>query len=268
VSQSRPLALITGASAGIGAEFARQLAATHDLILVARRADRLDAVARELSSRGCHAQSLAADLGTSSGCDLVAARLSAEPPIALLINNAGFGARGPFWELPLDEQLRMHDLHVTATLRLTHAALAAFVPRGRGAVINVASVAAYVRGAGSASYCATKSWMTALTEGIALDLRRRRSAVTIQALCPGFTYSEFHDVAGMDRTKLAPKSWWYSAERVVEESLAGLERDRIFVIPGFRYRALVRATSLIPRSWRRAALLAMARRNGRITAAK
>jgi hypothetical protein len=260
VSQSRPLALITGASAGIGAEFARQLAATHDLILVARRADRLDAVARELSSRGCHAQSLAADLGTSSGCDLVAARLSAEPPIALLINNAGFGARGPFWELPLDEQLRMHDLHVTATLRLTHAALAAFVPRGRGAVINVASVAAYVRGAGSASYCATKSWMTALTEGIALDLRRRRSAVTIQALCPGFTYSEFHDVMGSRRETLAGRSFWLQASDVVAASLAGLRRRRVFVVPSWRYRLIVAFASRLPNGLRLAAESARGRR--------
>jgi short-subunit dehydrogenase len=101
-----------------------------------------------------------------------------------------------------------------------------------------------------------------------MELRGTGSPVRVQALCPGFTYSEFHDVAGMDRTKLAPKSWWCSAEQVVAESLAGLERDKIFVIPGLRYRVLVRFTSLIPRSWRRGLLLAMARRNGRMAAAK
>jgi short-subunit dehydrogenase len=99
-----------------------------------------------------------------------------------------------------------------------------------------------------------------------MELRGTGSPVRVQALCPGFTYSEFHDVAGMDRTKLAPKSWWCSAEQVVEESLAGLERDQVFVIPGFRYRMLVRLVSLVPRSLRRSLLLAVARRSGRIAA--
>jgi short-subunit dehydrogenase len=258
VSPPRPTALITGASSGIGAEFARQLAPTHDLILVARRADRLEALAREWRGGDRRCDPLVADLATPAGCDAVAAALAANPAIELLVNNAGFGARGPFWELSYAEQRRMHALHVDATLRLSHAALAAFVPRRRGALINVASVAAYVRGPGSASYCATKSWMTALTEGLALDLRRAGSPVTVQALCPGFTYSEFHDVMGSRRGELAGRSLWLDAADVVADSLRGLRSGRVFVVPNWRYRLIVAVASRLPNGLR----LAVERRRG------
>jgi short-subunit dehydrogenase len=158
----------------------------------------------------------------------------------------------------------MHKLHVMATLRLTHAALQSMVPRRAGAIINVASVAGFAVSPGSIGYGASKCWINAFTEGLWMELRGSGSPVRVQALCPGFTYSEFHDVAGMDRARLAPKSWWCTSEQVVAESLAGLDRDRIFVIPGFRYRALVALLGFVPRSVRRSMLLAAARRNGRI----
>jgi len=267
---ARPLAAITGASAGIGATFARTLAARgNDLILIARRPDRLEALAAELAQRnGAKSEIIAADLTAAADLERVAVRLAAVPELAILVNNAGFGVSGRFATSEYAGQEGMHRLHVMATLRLTHAVLAGMVTRRSGAVINVASVAGFLTSPGAVSYGASKCWINAFTEGIWMELRGTGSPVRVQALCPGFTYSEFHDVAGMDRSKLAPKSWWCSAEQVVEESLAGLERDRVFVIPGFRYRILVTLVNQVPRWLRRSLLLAMARRNGRMAAAK
>src|SRR5438270_1888210 len=140
----------------------------------------------------------------------------------------------------------MYRVHVTATLRLTHAALQNMVAKDRGAIINVASVAAFVRNAGSVSYGATKSWMTVFTEGLYLELKSVGSRVVVQALCPGFTYSEFHDVMGVDRLRMAPRSFWMRAEDVVDASLAGLARGQLFVIPGWRYRLLAAFLSKLP----------------------
>ena len=135
--------MVTGASSGIGAEFARRLAQDgFALILVARRREQLERLAGELGD----AEILTADLASTPGLDL-------------LVNNAGFGTRGRFWEAPLDGQERMHRLHVMATMRLTRAALAAMVPRGRGGAINVSSVAGFGQSPGNISYCATKAWM-------------------------------------------------------------------------------------------------------------
>jgi short-subunit dehydrogenase len=239
----RPLAAITGASSGIGATFARKLAPDHDLLLIARRLDRLKQLADELADQhGAHAESFEADLTQERDLAAVAEKLAADERLALLVNNAGFGTPGRFWEADLVAQEAMHKLHVMATLKLTHAALRNMVARDSGAVVNVASVAAFIRSARSTSYCATKSWMAVFTEALYLELRSVRSNVSIQALCPGFTYSEFHDVAGLDRRGLAPASFWLSTDEVVEASLDGLRRGKLFVIPGWRYRVL---TSLL-----------------------
>jgi hypothetical protein len=243
----RPVAAITGASSGIGMEFARRLAPDYDLLLVARRQAPLEALAGELRDRhGCNAAVLAADLTDGEQLRGVEARLAAEPHLALLVNNAGFGLRGPFWQVDLALIERMHQLHITAVTRLTHAALRALVIRDRGAVINVASVAAFAPRAGSAAYGSSKNWLTTLTEGIHLDLRRAHSAVTVQALCPGFTYSEFHDLLGEDRRRLAPAFMWLTAGQVVDASLAGLKRRKVFVVPGWRYRIIVAVLSKLP----------------------
>jgi short-subunit dehydrogenase len=267
---TRPLAAITGASAGIGATFARALAARgHDLILIARRADRLQVLAAELAQRtGAECEVVTADLNVAADLERVAQHLGALPDLAVLVNNAGFGVAGQFAKSPYAGQQGMHLLHVMATLRLTHAVLPGMVARRAGAVINVASVAGFLTSPGAVSYGASKCWINAFTEGIWMELRGTGSPVRVQALCPGFTYSEFHDVAGMNRDKLAPKSWWYSAEQVVEESLEGLDRDKVFVIPGLRYRLLTGFALSIPRGLRRRLLLALARRNGRIAPAK
>jgi short-subunit dehydrogenase len=165
----------------------------------------------------------------------------------LLVNNAGFGAHGYFVEADVREQERMHRLHVLATLRLMHAALANLVPRGVGGIINVASVAGFAQAPGSVSYNATKTWMNSFTEGIAMDLSAQRSAVKVQALCPGFTLSEFHDVLHMDRSAI-PSSLWLTADFVVDDSLRGFDAGELFVIPGWRYKLIVAGMKHLPRS--------------------
>ncbi len=238
---------ITGASSGIGAAFARKLAPEHDLLLIARRKDRLDQLAGELQARyGTTSEAMQADLTNDQDLSRVADRIEHDPALILLINNAGFGSKGRFWESPLQIQEDMHRLHVMATVRLTHAALRNLVPRDAGGIINVASVSAFVRNAGSVSYGATKSWMTSFTEGLYLELKGSRSNVTVQALCPGFTYSEFHDKMSVNRQRLAGSPFWLSAEEVVDASLDGLQRRKLFVIPGWRYRLLTTFLTKIP----------------------
>ncbi len=231
------LAVVTGASSGIGAEFATQLAARqYDLILVARRHDRLDQVASSL--RRAHAiqvEVLPADLASDAGLALLEQRIAASPNLELLVNNAGFGTSGLFHRIDVASQDQMHRLHVLATMRLTHAALPGMIARQSGAVINVSSVAAFWQAPGSVSYCATKCWMNSFTKGLALELRSLASPVKVQALCPGFTISEFHETAGIHRKPIS-KIWWMTAEQVVLESLRGLDRNKLFVIPGWQYR--------------------------------
>jgi uncharacterized protein len=244
---ARPVAVITGASSGIGAVFARKLAADHDLVLIARRKERLEALAAELGqSSGARVEVVEANLATEAGLGTAAARIAEQPMLDLLVNNAGFGSSGYFWEADPKQQEEMHRLHVMATVRLSRVALEKMVEQNAGGIINVASVASFVHAPGSASYGATKAWMTHFTEGLYLDLKAAGSDVKVQALCPGFTYSEFHDVLGRDRTKLASKAWWLDAEFVVEESLLGLKRGKLFVVPDWKYKALVAVVSRLP----------------------
>jgi hypothetical protein len=247
----RPLAVVTGASSGIGEAFARSLAPTHDLLLVARRKERLQAVASEVeSAHGARVEIMVADLGEKDDVDRLAKRLASEPNLELLVNNAGFGLDGLFWRGELAAHEQMHRLHIFATLGLCHAALQNFVPRNRGAIVNVASVAAFVRGIGSGSYGATKSWMTAFTEGLHLDLRSIKSRVVVQALCPGFTYTEFHEVMGVRREKRAPRFFWISADTVVAASLKGLRSGRLYVVPSWKYRILTALVTKFPNGLR------------------
>ncbi len=236
-------ALVTGASAGIGAAFARRLARDgYRLILVARRRERLEELAREVGG----ADVLAADLTRDDELKLVEERILAEPNLELVVNNAGFGLTGRFYESPVEDAARMHRLHVMAAMRLAHAALRAMTARGRGGLINVSSVAGFAQSPGSIGYCATKAWMNSFTEGLYLELKSAGSAVRVQALCPGYTYTEFHDVKGMDRGRI-PAFLWLRAEDVVEISLAGLARGKLFVVTGGVYKAVVILERLMPR---------------------
>jgi hypothetical protein len=234
--------MVTGASAGIGAAFARRLSRDgYRLILVARRAGLLEDLARELGG----AETLAADLTVEEDLRRVEARIDAAADLELLVNNAGFGLTGRFFETPVEGHTRMHALHVCATMRLSHAALRGMAARGKGGLINVSSVASFVQSPGSVSYCASKAWIRSFTEGLHLDLLSAGSPVRVVALCPGFTYSEFHDVMGMDRAPI-PKWLWCTAEDVVAASLKGLARGKVVVIPGLFYRALVGVLRWVP----------------------
>ncbi len=248
MAKERPLAVVTGASSGIGAAFARALALRgYDLALVARREDRLRRLADLLASQfHVNCTPLPADLTNDAQLRGVEDYLAASTHLALLVNNAGFGSRGRFWEAPVDNADAMHRLHVMATLRLTHAALRNLSARNQGAIINVSSVAAYVTRPGSTSYYATKAWINCFTEGLHLELQAAGSRVRMQALCPGFTKTEFHDVLGLDRSFIS-EAWWMPAEDVVEESLRGLEKGKLFVVPGWRYKLLVAALRALPR---------------------
>jgi short-subunit dehydrogenase len=249
MSEPKPLAVITGASSGIGAAFARALAGRgYDLALVARRQDRLRSLADELNNH-FHARCtlLEADLTRETELRSVEEFLAGAPNLQLLVNNAGFGSLGRFYEAPVESQDAMHRLHIMAIMRLTHAALQNLTARDQGAIINVASVAAYVPRPGSTSYYATKAWINCFTECLYLELKTAGSRVRIQSLCPGFTMTEFHDVLGVERSFIS-SAWWMPAEDVVEASLRGLERGKLVVVPGWRYKLLVALIRLMPRS--------------------
>jgi len=238
-------AVITGASAGIGAAFARQLAAAgFDLTLVARREDRLRALADELSAtHAIRAEAWPADLADAGDVAALANRLAAADDLVLLVNNAGFGTRGEFIDVPLERTLDMIRVHVLATVTLCRAAAPGMVARGGGAIINVSSIAAFFPSAGGANYGATKAYLNAFSEALAAELRG--TGVAVQALCPGFTTTEFHDVGdyqNFDRGQI-PVPLWMPAGDVVDESLAALGRGRVIVVPGAKYRAVVAAAN-------------------------
>jgi hypothetical protein len=248
MTTTRPLALVTGASAGIGAAYARRLAARgYNLLLVARRVGRLQELAAELTSRhGVRAEPLPADLTSDADLKAVENRIAHEEHLEFLLNNAGFGSGGRFYESPVEVQDAMHRLHVMATLRLAHAALRQMTARGKGALVNVASVAAFICRPGYTSYYSTKAWINCFTEGLYLELKQARSPVRVQALCPGYTLTEFHDVMRFDRKRI-PASLWTPVEQVVNASLEGLERGKLFVVPGWRYKLIVSMFRLMPR---------------------
>lgn len=242
----KQVALITGASSGIGEVFARKLSARgYRVVLVARRKERLEKLAAELPD----AESLPADLTVESDLGAVEARIAAMPNLDFLINNAGFGVQGAFFDSDVETQNKMHLLHIIATERLTHSALRGMTARSGGNIINVSSVAGFFASPFSVSYCSTKAWINRFTEAIYLELKSLNSPVRVQALCPGFTHTEFQDVIGMDRSKI-PSFLWTSAESVVETSLRCLDQNRLFVIPGWQYRLFVEIYRYFPRALR------------------
>jgi short-subunit dehydrogenase len=237
-------ALITGSTAGIGAAFARRLAADgHNLVLVARDTERLGEQATELHDRhGIEAEVLTADLATDEGIEVVAARVSdRKHAVDLLVNNAGFGNKGRYLDVPMADELKMLKVHCEAVLRLTSAAAEAMRERGRGGVVNVASTAAFLpRG----TYGASKAWVVQFTQGVAKDLAG--SGVRLMALCPGFVRTEFHERAGMGTDNI-PNWMWLDADKVVAAALADLARDKSLSIPDPRYKALMGVAKVTPR---------------------
>jgi short-subunit dehydrogenase len=240
---ARPVTLITGASAGLGAEFARQCAARGEpLALVARRRDRLEALAAEL---GGEVHIFAADLAREGAAASLIAEMEAEGLAAgTLINNAGFGLAGRFAARPIERQSEMVDLNVRTLTELCHLVLPAMRAAGRGAILNVASTAAFQPGPNMAVYYATKSYVLSFTEALHHELKG--TGIKVSALCPGPTTSEFSDVADshsptLERMKMP-------AAPVVRAGLAGLDADKAVVIPGFRNKATAQASRFLPRA--------------------
>ena len=235
-----PTALITGATAGIGAAFARRLAADgFSLVLVARDGERLSAVAEELRLRyGVSSEVLPADLSADEGLEAVEERL--RRGVDLLVNNAGFGHGGASSEVSVDDERRMLKVHCEAVLRLTLAALPGMKERGRGAVINVASVAAFFP---QGTYSASKAWVVSFSESMAAELAGSR--VRVMALCPGFVRTEFHDRALIDMSGL-PGFLWLSADKVVGEAMRDLALRRMGEHPDLRYKVITRIGTLVP----------------------
>jgi short-subunit dehydrogenase len=245
-----PLALVTGASAGIGRSFADALARRgYDLILVARSTARLDALVQELSERHhVRAEAWTADLTSDEGRERVAERIAALPRLDLLVNNAGFATTGKLHKIPLAPQMDMLRLHVLAPMHLCAAALPRMVEHGAGAIINVSSIAGFLFGPGNVNYSATKSYLTSFSLG--LDTEVRGAGVRVQALCPGFTHTEIH--TEMPHVKRQIPAWlWGRPEDVVETSLRQLAAGGpVICVPGWRNKILWRVLTMIPRGLR------------------
>jgi short-subunit dehydrogenase len=243
-------ALITGASSGIGAAFARQLAPIgYNLILVARREERLTAFAAELQRRyPIGTEVLVADLANAADIERIERRIAELESLDLLINNAGFGAPGQFVEADLTTQLNMIHVHVVASVRLTRAALPGMIARDHGAIINLSSIASLVPIPGSATYSASKAYLNVFSEALQAELIG--TGVKIQALCPGFTHTGFHDTPehkGFHRSRI-PEAMWMSAEDVVTESLSALDRRQVIFVPGLKNRLVATGARNMPRS--------------------
>ncbi|MBS0589545.1 MAG: SDR family oxidoreductase [Proteobacteria bacterium] len=255
-------ALITGASAGIGAEFARQLAASgHSLVLTARRADRLAALAEKLkSAHGIEVDCITADLADAQApsmlCDELGRRKLA---IDVLINNAGYGVPGSLRSKPWQVHADFIQVMMTASTELAYRLLPGMRERRYGRIVNVASLAGHVPApAGHTLYAATKAYLIKFSQALALE--NRSTGVNVCALCPGFTYSEFHDVTGSRAlVSKMPKWQWMQAERVVREGLVAVERGDIVYIPGRINRAIKSLNKLLPDSF----TLRMAARQGK-----
>ena len=251
MSLSGPTALITGASSGLGVEYARHYASVgHRVVLVARDTVRLSALAQELSETfGVDAEVLAADLHIAKDRNRVAERLrSVANPVRVLVNNAGYGIAGEVDSSDPQEEADHLTIHVTAPLELTKAALPGMLERGEGRIIIVSSVAGYLaRG----TYSAHKAW--GLTFARSANETYRRRGVHVSAVAPGFTRTEFHQRMAMETSGI-PGVLWLSAPRVVLESVRAVEKGRAVVIPSSRYKILVAVAALLPKKFHQATL--------------
>jgi uncharacterized protein len=228
--------IITGASSGIGAVFARRFAARgHDLLLHGRREQLLAGLCKELTTTyGIRAEYVLAELSELSGVQAVEEHIKGLSDLAVLVNNAGSGSLGSFTEERIEEQEALIHTHVTASVRLMHAALSVMRPRNAGVIINVSSVAGFLIGPRNAAYCASKAFLTSFTESIHLELYG--TGIRMQALCPGFTRSDFHSRLGYDTSGDFFKRFM-TAEEVVDRSLDDLARGRVVCVTGMKYRA-------------------------------
>jgi uncharacterized protein len=255
-------ALVTGASSGIGAALARRLAAEGtDLVLVARDGGRLDALAAELATPAAgavRAEVLVADLAEPGQLGAVEKRLAdASRPVDLVVNNAGFGTYGDFAGLDVEGEEREIAVNVLAVVRLTHAALGAMLPRGRGAVVNVSSVAGLQATPGNATYGASKAFVATFGEAVAGELAG--TGVTLTTVLPGFTRTEFHERAGIGGRKV-PGPAWMSAADVAAQTLDAARAGRPWLVPGMLNKLAAAAIGPVPRGLRRRLAARMAAR--------
>ncbi len=244
-------ALVTGASAGIGTEIARQLVADGAaVVLVARRGDRLDALRDELGG-GPGIEVLVADLAQPGDLERVAARVADHAsPVDLLVNNAGFSSFGQFWELPYADVQGQIDVNVSALVRLSHAAAGRMASAGRGTILNISSIAGNQPGPGNAVYNATKAFVTNFSEGLALELRG--TGVQVTASCPGLTYSEFHAAAGLTDSPAERVTFmWMPAADVARDALDAAARGTVVRVNGWRNRAIAIGMRALPRRFAR-----------------
>ncbi len=239
-------ALVTGASSGIGEAFALRLARDrYDLVLVARNAERLENLATKLrEDYGTGVKVLPADLTKTQQLRKVERAIAADEHLEILVNNAGFGTMGQFADLDPAVEEDQIRLNVLALVRLTRAALPGMIQRHRGAIINVSSMAGMQPGPTTATYSATKAYVNTFTEGIHEELQG--SGVQVQALCPGFTRTEFQQRANIDTSSL-PELAWMDARDVVDASLTGLSGGDVICVPGLLNRLLATTVSAIPR---------------------
>jgi short-subunit dehydrogenase len=237
------IALITGATAGLGAEFAAQLAGQGcSLVLVARDQDRLDSTAASLHNQfGVAVEVISADLATKTGLSAVQHRLAdTEHPVDLLVNNAGFGLITTFHESAMEDEDRHLELLVAVPMRLTHTALGQMVARKTGTIINVASVAAYTpRG----TYGAAKAWVISFSRWA--NIRYRRDGITVTAVAPGFVHTEFHQRMKA-RTDNIPNALWLTPDQVVTDALRAAAQGKAVTIPTFRYKVVVALSRILP----------------------
>jgi short-subunit dehydrogenase len=240
-------ALVTGATSGIGAAFARRLAADgHDLVLVARDADRLEATAESLRAlHGVAVEVLPTDLSTEAGQEAVAARL-ADPdrPVNVLVNNAGLTLNRAFLKSAPEDEARLLRLNVLAVMRLTRAALPGMVERRRGSIVNVSSIAGFGAAMPGSTYPASKAWVTNFTESVAMSVGRY--GVRVMALCPGYVRTEFHQRAGINMSK-TPAFLWLDADELVADALRDLRRGRVVSVPDWKYKIAAFALRHLPR---------------------
>jgi short-subunit dehydrogenase len=242
MSSTRKLAAVTGASEGLGKEFARQLAAEgYDLLIIARRPALLDELKADLETKyAVNVEPIPCDLSKPDELKQIEDRLEKEESLEILVNNAGFGLGDAFPNVDPDKEELMIRLHTIATMRLSRAALITMCKRKSGSIINVSSVAAFLYGENSAQYIATKAYILSFSKSLQCDVRRY--GVRIQALCPGFTHTGFHDTELMKffQKSDVPRWLWLSAEYVVRSSLRSIKRTgKVVCIPSLRYKFLL-----------------------------
>ena len=249
-----PVALVTGASSGIGRAIAVQLAADGShLIVVARRRDKLEELAEELrAAHGVTVDVLVADVTDPQQLVALEDRLrTGSPSVDLLVNNAGAGGQGAFAELPLDRVESQIKLNVLAPVRLTHAALGPMLARGHGGVLNVSSIAGLQPMPRVATYAATKAYLSSFSHALHEEVRRQ--GVVVTNLLPGFTTTEFHGTAGINRS-IVPRLAWMKADNVARAGLRAVAQNRAQCVPGLGYRILSGISSLTPWSLSRRVL--------------